>query len=809
MPKTKTKTKEKKFDRNVEISAPIADPELIRAMLTPPKDGQRIDLKKVGFRALLSDSSAQDSIDECLPLDENHVPSYINISCAVSGYSNYNTYAKRHDEESGRGLSSARTSRLANRSRTQSPVIRKLEPEIHHIKVDKNKVTSPADELKVMTAQFNAASAERQRSPSPCIPPTEDDRHHGTYVGARYCPMPPPSKTVTKHIPLLGIDDDDDVNDAPIDPNKEDGEKAKVADKIASLYGDEFKENWRESMSHKAKKERSADDQKDDNETLKTPKELVALRPTPPPEALRAASERAEPQQPQVPTPNIKVLENVEKSFLTKLLTDEHPPTVDVNSPLLKGWTSPSRSVTPIKQDQLVEDSPVQAGSLDRSAENVAVVTQQYQQHEAERVQESPIASPIQTKAAAEAQELQSPPTSPQHDTSPSPIAARSPVEPQIPSPPQSPVVCASPVELQSPMAQQSPVGPQSQSPVAAQSPVASTPVSPPPLSPDSHKSLSISAEASSADIVVASAVQPQLDDVSQLIQYEVRSESPVDNQSSPRRSIEVPSTLDPEAVAQSQCNIEPTLVSGNIDSLDGQQLQQSISEAGHVLEQIEEVKGEAVSDEKDGHHYLSLLHQEIASISESVGQAEKLLESEEQSLDEDTIGFIRSAIGKANLLITKKCKQFEDLCNSNINGNSADSQFPTLNEDLAGFWDMLSIQINDVTNVFDALWRARDNNWQQLDSATSHSSSDDAAQKAGKTAQKTKLSAAKDRERHERLKEHINQMKSKQQAATDDTGLAQPADNLIELDESQEQSVDSDTPNSQDQPAEPGDLMD
>lgn len=85
--------KEKKFDRNVEISAPILDPEIIKAIHTPPK-GQRLDLKQCGFKALLTDLNSQDSTDEPAPLNDNHVPSYIGISCSVSGYSSYSKRAK-------------------------------------------------------------------------------------------------------------------------------------------------------------------------------------------------------------------------------------------------------------------------------------------------------------------------------------------------------------------------------------------------------------------------------------------------------------------------------------------------------------------------------------------------------------------------------------------------------------------------------------------------------------------------------------------------------------------------------------------
>jgi hypothetical protein len=92
----------------------------------------------------------------------------------------------------------------------------------------------------------------------------------------------------------------------------------------------------------------------------------------------------------------------------------------------------------------------------------------------------------------------------------------------------------------------------------------------------------------------------------------------------------------------------------------------------------------------------LELLKEEESFILERVRLAEQLLAEHEHEMDEERLGRIHSAIGKANLLINKKCNQFRDLCKKSISGDAND-QYAVLNDDLAGFWDMISIQITDV----------------------------------------------------------------------------------------------------------------
>jgi hypothetical protein len=79
-------------------------------------------------------------------------------------------------------------------------------------------------------------------------------------------------------------------------------------------------------------------------------------------------------------------------------------------------------------------------------------------------------------------------------------------------------------------------------------------------------------------------------------------------------------------------------------------------------------------------------------------------------------IGKIQAAIGKTKLLINKKFKQFKGLCDQNINKNTDnEGGFVPLDKDLAGFWDMVNIQIDDVVNMFNEIDKIKNNNWQLL----------------------------------------------------------------------------------------------
>ncbi|KDR11387.1 Disks large-associated protein 1 [Zootermopsis nevadensis] len=120
---------------------------------------------------------------------------------------------------------------------------------------------------------------------------------------------------------------------------------------------------------------------------------------------------------------------------------------------------------------------------------------------------------------------------------------------------------------------------------------------------------------------------------------------------------------------------------------------------------------GDTVSQiQKDGHYFLKLLKQEIDRLNGLVETTEADLTSG-GSLPEEALGKLRAASGQAKLLIRQKLQQFEGLCHKNI-AQSSEEPFPTTSEDLAGFWDMVMLQVEHVNKLFEEITALRAADW-------------------------------------------------------------------------------------------------
>ncbi|XP_074208593.1 disks large-associated protein 1 isoform X1 [Camelus bactrianus] len=113
----------------------------------------------------------------------------------------------------------------------------------------------------------------------------------------------------------------------------------------------------------------------------------------------------------------------------------------------------------------------------------------------------------------------------------------------------------------------------------------------------------------------------------------------------------------------------------------------------------------------RDGHWFLKLLQAERDRMEGWCQQMER--EERENSLPEDILGKIRTAVGSAQLLMAQKFYQFRELCEENLNLNAHPR--PTY-QDLAGFWDMLQLSIENISMKFDELHQLKANNWKQMD---------------------------------------------------------------------------------------------
>ncbi|XP_045142670.1 disks large-associated protein 2 isoform X1 [Echinops telfairi] len=114
----------------------------------------------------------------------------------------------------------------------------------------------------------------------------------------------------------------------------------------------------------------------------------------------------------------------------------------------------------------------------------------------------------------------------------------------------------------------------------------------------------------------------------------------------------------------------------------------------------------------RDGSWFLKLLHTETKRMEGWCKEMER--EAEENDLSEEILGKIRSAVGSAQLLMSQKFQQFYWLCQQNMDPSAMPR--PT-SQDLAGYWDMLQLSVEDVSMKFDELHQLKLNDWKIIES--------------------------------------------------------------------------------------------
>ncbi|XP_077025818.1 disks large-associated protein 4 isoform X5 [Tamandua tetradactyla] len=110
----------------------------------------------------------------------------------------------------------------------------------------------------------------------------------------------------------------------------------------------------------------------------------------------------------------------------------------------------------------------------------------------------------------------------------------------------------------------------------------------------------------------------------------------------------------------------------------------------------------------RDGYWFLKLLQAETERLEGWCCQMDK--ETKENHLSEEVLGKVLSAVGSAQLLMSQKFQQFRGLCEQNLNPDA--NPRPTA-QDLAGFWDLLQLSIEDISMKFDELYHLKANSWQ------------------------------------------------------------------------------------------------
>ncbi|XP_053173044.1 disks large-associated protein 4-like isoform X2 [Scomber japonicus] len=184
------------------------------------------------------------------------------------------------------------------------------------------------------------------------------------------------------------------------------------------------------------------------------------------------------------------------------------------------------------------------------------------------------------------------------------------------------------------------------------------------------------------------------------------------------------PVTLDPALDPSSLPPPDPSLETGNCSSTHGDAVQSSTPACL-----------------RDGNWFLKLLQAETGRMEGWCQQMDQ--ETKDNKLSEEVLGTIRSAVGSAQLLISQKFEQFRGLCNENLDINA--NPRPTA-QDLAGFWDLLQLSIEDISMKFDELYQLKANNWQLPEKSEKKDENKQLPSSVPKKQSKPKLSAGKDR---------------------------------------------------------------
>ncbi|XP_036699335.1 disks large-associated protein 3 isoform X2 [Balaenoptera musculus] len=113
----------------------------------------------------------------------------------------------------------------------------------------------------------------------------------------------------------------------------------------------------------------------------------------------------------------------------------------------------------------------------------------------------------------------------------------------------------------------------------------------------------------------------------------------------------------------------------------------------------------------RDGEWFIKMLRAEVEKLEHWCQQMER--EAEDYELPEEILEKIRSAVGSTQLLLSQKVQQFFRLCQQSMDPTAF--PVPTF-QDLAGFWDLLQLSIEDVTLKFLELQQLKANSWKLLE---------------------------------------------------------------------------------------------
>merc|ERR1712241_913124 len=143
-------------------------------------------------------------------------------------------------------------------------------------------------------------------------------------------------------------------------------------------------------------------------------------------------------------------------------------------------------------------------------------------------------------------------------------------------------------------------------------------------------------------------------------------------------------------------------------------------------------------------------------------------------NIPEDVRDSILTVIGMAKLLMAQKLTQFRELCYKNINVSRDEDPFVPTSQDLAGFWDMVSIQVEQIHKRFEGLGELRKANWvvKKPEPVKNNKTVSKKTPSNKKPKEKSEAAKARDEARKKMLEERKRMMKEKAKGGGGDDGL-------------------------------------
>ncbi|CAH8831088.1 unnamed protein product [Trichobilharzia szidati] len=195
-----------------------------------------------------------------------------------------------------------------------------------------------------------------------------------------------------------------------------------------------------------------------------------------------------------------------------------------------------------------------------------------------------------------------------------------------------------------------------------------------------------------------------------------------------------------------------------------------------------------------DGNYYLEQVDQTERELLHKVFEIEKDLNADHE-MDDEVSGLLRTACGQTKLLISEKFSQFRGLCHQNLSWEKSkidgttdcvndSNTLVTLISDLDGFWAMVSLQVDEVRNLFKQVDCLRANQWKMTKTPVSNEncSISPGKQKGNRRVVKSSVNKKNDTVARQQARQRLEQAKRNMQLLNSNSSPEKPVKSSLYL---------------------------